>query len=288
MTISLLTIVRGRQSHLENQCRGLCESTRMPDEWVIVGMDQDVDLASSVRPPVKIKTARVDGDGKRLPLAEARNRAVEVSSGDQLVFLDVDCIPSAEMVDLFYEAMLDKQRLWMGRPRYLPQQAADGDWDLSDLEEAAVDHPLQPRLKGSEKLASKKYEMFWSLCFCISRSHFDRIGGFDERYEGYGGEDTDFAFSARRLGIPFGFVDAVAYHQYHAVYKPPMNHLSDIVSNAKRFHQKWGVWPMKSWLRAFANNGLVQFDPIVNRLDVVRAPTAEEVQQSRCYTPAGF
>jgi len=37
-------------------------------------------------------------------------------------------------------------------------------------------------------------------CGWIRRESFDRVGGMDERYEGWGGEDTDFAFRANLDG----------------------------------------------------------------------------------------
>ncbi|WP_436717806.1 galactosyltransferase-related protein [Roseiconus lacunae] len=288
MSLSLLTIVRGRQTHLANQFRGLCQSTMSPTEWIIVGMDQDVDVSEFRQTKFPIVTARVDGDGKRLPLAEARNQAAELSRGDTLIFLDVDCIPSAHMIERFAEVTQTHARLWMGSPRYLPEGVTKGNWDLVELDRIAVQHPLQPCLQENEQLVSSRYELFWSLCFAIRKDDFERLGKFDEQYRGYGGEDTDFAFSARRIGLPFAFVDAVAFHQYHAVYKPPMNHLVDVVSNARRFRQKWGVWPMESWLSAFANEGLVRFDPINDQLELLRKPTSDQIEQSLTRTPAGF
>ncbi|WP_409241961.1 glycosyltransferase family 2 protein, partial [Caballeronia sp. INML3] len=40
--------------------------------------------------------------------------------------------------------------------------------------------------------------MFWSLNFACHLNTFEQIGGFDDAYTGYGGEDTDFAFRAKR------------------------------------------------------------------------------------------
>ena len=75
----------------------------------------------------------------------------------------------------------------------------------------------------------------WSLCFAIGRTQFEKIGGFDTHYVGYGAEDTDFAFMARELNIEFYLTCDVIYHQQHSVYRPPLNHLSSIVVNANAF-----------------------------------------------------
>lgn len=250
MSISVLTIVRGRQRQLLNQAVGLSHSSRAIDEWIVVGMDQDVVFDRSLDLP--IRTSRVNGDGNRLPLAEARNHAASLCHTEQMIFLDVDCIPSATMVENFSTALSDDGRLWMGSPRYLPADAVEPPWSLDDLASLATRHPLQPSIEENERLASDRYELFWSLCFGINRSQFERIGGFDPTFDGYGGEDTDFAFAARRADIPFGFLGAKSFHQHHPVCKPPLNHFSEIIRNAKRFHRKWDVWPMESWLASFA------------------------------------
>ena len=75
---------------------------------------------------------------------------------------------------------------------------------------------------------------------------------------GYGGEDTDLGFTARQKGIDIWSIPgATAYHQHHETHDPPVQHLADIVANARCFRAKWGVWPMRGWLRAFADDGLI-------------------------------
>ncbi|GAB5513465.1 glycosyltransferase family 2 protein [Rhodopirellula baltica] len=286
MRISVLTIVRGRQTHLEIQLKGLLQSTVLPHEWIVVGMNQEVTLPDCER--FSIRTSSVHHPTEPLPLAQARNHAASLCTTDGMVFLDVDCIPSPDMIGKMVNALQAEDRLWMGCPRYLPAGAAVGDWQMDQLQQQAVDHPLQPQLGDHERQSSDRYEMFWSLCFAIGQSSFKRIGGFDDTFDGYGGEDTDFAFSARKAGVPFGFVNAVAYHQHHSVCKPPLNHLKPIVENAERFRRKWGVWPMESWLNAFAERELIDFDNDDDSIAIHRLPTESEIQKATSLTPAGF
>ena len=281
--ISVCTIVAGRQSHLANQARGLAKSDVRPDEWVVVGMNEDPAVPDV---PMPVVTGRQDRAG-RMPLAEARNAAAELASGDLLVFLDVDCIPGPAMIETFRETLAADDRLWMGDVRYLPKGAAAGDWTADSLAGRGVEHPLLPTLNG-RPLPSDDYTRFWSLCFACTPQTWRRIGGFDTSFGGYGGEDTDFAFAARKAGVPFGHCPARAYHQHHAVCQPPLNHLPSIVENARRFREKWGVWPMESWLAKFADAGYVDFNASQDRLEVLREPTTDEVDACRTETPAGF
>ncbi len=283
MSISVLTIVRGRQTHLENQLKGLLQSQVMPAQWIVVGMDQEVSVPMTDRLPVR--TDRVNGDGESLPLAKARNRAAAICKTEQMIFLDVDCIPSPTMIGTFQAALTDDERLWMGNAKYLPADATSDRWFLDDLASVAVDHPLQPKLESGHRRPSDQYEMFWSLCFAITQAMFDRIGGFDETFGGYGGEDTDFAFTARQAGVPFGFLGATAFHQHHVVCQPPLNHFHEILSNASHFHQKWNVWPMLSWLDAFQSAGLVEYDPRADQWRVLREPSDDEIRSAQTLTP---
>ena len=96
----------------------------------------------------------------------------------------------------------------------------------------------------------------------MRRSDFDALGGFCEDYAGYGAEDTDLAFAARAAGMPLTWVGgAHAWHQHHPTQDPPTGHVRDIVRNARVFHRRWGCWPMVGWLTAFAEAGLVDWEP---------------------------
>ncbi|HYH73989.1 MAG TPA: hypothetical protein VD764_12285, partial [Nocardioides sp.] len=54
---------------------------------------------------------------------------------------------------------------------------------------------------------------------------------------------------------------AGAVHQYHPSPSPPVQHVGDIVANANLFADKWGWWPMLSWLEEFRERGLVRRGP---------------------------
>ena len=286
MSISVMTVVRGRQTHLDNQRAGFIGSELQPDEWIVIGMGQDIQIPPL--PGVRLVTDRVEYDGENLPLAEARNRAAEICLNEKMVFLDVDCIPSRRMLTFFDKVLTESPQLWMGNALYLTSEATIGQWQTEDLRRDAVQHPLLPELGDGERLAASKYERFWSLCFGITKTDFAKIGGFDPRFDGYGGEDTDFALQARDADVEFGFVGATAYHQHHSVCKPPLNHFASIVRNAETFLKKWNVWPMESWLVQFAEQGLIDFTPDKNNLKVLRHPSSKEIEQATFSSPAGF
>ena len=122
--------------------------------------------------------------------------------------------------------------------------------------------PRGPSPDDDQILVSTEYELFWSLSFALTSPVWQRIGGFCTEYTGYGGEDTDYAQKAAAESITMRWVGgAHAFHQFHPISEPPIEHLADIVANAALFHRRWGWWPMQGWLNAFENQGLITRDP---------------------------
>jgi hypothetical protein len=59
----------------------------------------------------------------------------------------------------------------------------------------------------------------WYLDFCqaVRRQAVMDIGGFDEKFEGYGFDDDNFALRLQASGIRYQWSDVVCHHQYHDI-----------------------------------------------------------------------
>jgi len=229
---------------------------------VIVWLDAD---------PVPEETAfegavvvRVPPGEQGLRLAEGRNRGAEAARGTGasiLVFLDADCVPGPDLVARYETAAgMHDGALLCGPVTYLPEGVGVGDGDgLADVTHPHAARPA-PEPGTTVVATDAEYALFWSLSFAVSASTWERLVGFDPTYEGYGGEDTDFAFAARSAGVELVWVGgAHAYHQYHATSSPPWAHLDDILRNGRIFADRWGAWPMEGWLAAFADAGAISW-----------------------------
>ena len=268
MNVVVATIVHGRSRHLARQHEGLLRSTRAPDLHVVVAMD-DPDLEKSLDPvPYARQIVHVARQGQHLPLARARNVGAQTAlaaGAETMVFLDVDCIPSTGLLTAYEAAALHpttSRDLLCGPVTYLPPPPPDG-YDLMTLRSLGTPHAARPLpAPGTVERTREGYELFWSLSFALTGQTWFDIGGFDEAYVGYGGEDTDFARRAEAAGTVLAWVrDADAFHQFHPVSAPPIEHVDDIVRNAAQFHRRWGDWPMEGWLSAFEERGLVRRRP---------------------------
>lgn len=280
--MKVITLVHGRSNHLANLIRGLESSSLVPDQLWIVHMNEPP--RGLVSESFAIHSVRVDEPGG-LPLARARNRVTAIDPEAPWVFLDVDCIPGRDLLAHYREGLdVQPDALHMGQVRYLPEGANGDGWTAAQLYARGVEHPLAKYRDGPG--SALPHHLFWSLNFACMGRTFARIGGFDEDYQGYGGEDTDFAFRARQAGVVLLDNAATAFHQYHPTYDPPLNHFADIVANARRFHGRWGVWPMEGWLRAFSDEGLVQWTG--ECLEIIQMPSADRVAQALDTKRLGF
>jgi GT2 family glycosyltransferase len=273
--LSVLTLVRNRAGHLHELVEGLRRSARVPDELVVVDMSDTPVTMPATDFPVVIE--RLDATG--LPLAEARNRAAAAARHDRLVFLDVDCIPMRDCLGRLADTLADHDGLACADIRYLGPDDARSGWDEATLIERGRRHPVRDFPAQGIRIEPNP-GLFWSLGFAVRRQTFERIGGFDAGFVGYGAEDTDVGFRAAVAGVPLLFVaGAVACHQHHETFEPPVQHLADIVANAQRFHAIWGRWPMEGWLAAFRTMGLVEWSDTA--LSIRRLPAPDEIDACR-------
>ncbi|MFN3473038.1 MAG: glycosyltransferase family 2 protein [Blastomonas sp.] len=265
--ISVLTIVRNRAGHLAQLVEGLRRSSQPPAELVVVDMASDTPVEiGDTSFPVHVKRLATE----RLPLAEARNLAARHASSENLLFLDVDCIPMRALIGAIDQALEHSDALICAEVLYLGPDDARGQWDEVDLASRGKPHPVRD-FPAHGLRTEINPGLFWSLAFGIRRARFEALGGFDEAFRGYGGEDTDFGFRADAAGLPLLFMGGPgAFHQHHPSPDPPLQHFDDIVRNAQIFRERWGFWPMEGWLRQFEKMGLLCIEP--SALHVLRRP----------------
>ena len=262
---AVITIAHGRHDHWRMQRAALARSRTVVDDHVLVAID-DRGYADGARgtelPAVRVIEIDTHPDG--LPLARARNvgaRAALDAGAELLVFLDVDCLPSPDLVDGYRSAAASpasRGSLLCGPVTYLPPPPLGG-YDLDRLHEHDAPHPARPAPEPGEVVVGGRHDLFWSLSFAVDAPTWSRIGGFDEDYVGYGGEDTDFGQRARAAGVDIAWVgDARAYHQHHPTEDPPLRHLDAILRNGAVFAARWGWWPMRGWLDGFVRAGIIE------------------------------
>ena len=205
-----------------------------------------------------------------LPLARARNagarRALDAGA-ELLVFLDVDCIPGAALLQRYEAAAAGGPALLCGPVAYLPPAPRAG-YPTADLHALASPHPARPVPPEDESPARRRSR---AVLDAVLRRHAPPRGacsaGSARTTSATAARTPTSARSPRRAGVELAWVGgAWAYHQHHATAVPPVQPPRPTSSrNAALFHRRWGWWPMRGWLTAFAERGLARHDPAADR-----------------------
>ena len=281
MPVSVLTLVRNRTGYLHGLLAALAAAPEHAAEVVVAVCGGEDPRPGAPPTPFPVRFLDVDS-GERIAYSPARNACAEAASADRLLFLDADCVPLPGALAAFDGALAAEDALAIGDVLYLPPGLDVDPADVGALARAGRRHPARPVPPDAGWERSDRYDLVWGLSIGVRRSTFRALGGFDEGYGGYAGEDTDLAEAARRAGVPLVVVGGAAVaHRHHDVFEPPVQQLAATVANAQRFRDKWGWWPMGGWLAGFADLGLVEWSPDAERAVVLREPTPAEVEAAR-------
>lgn len=155
--------------------------------------------------------------------AAARNLGAAATDAEVLCFLDADTVPEPDYIRRIVRLpAIAPDTLVVGRRRHADLSA----WPPSQLTDwwsggAAPRLFDEPRWLSAEydrsgdllRLDHRSYRYLISSVMCCSRLLFDEIGGFDESFRHYGGEDWEFAHRALVAGAVLHHArDAVAWH----------------------------------------------------------------------------
>jgi GT2 family glycosyltransferase len=194
----------------------LCAQTLPPAE-VVIADDGSPDLPRTPRPPTPaggppVRVVTQPDRGFRA--AAARNLGVRHSDREVLVFLDADTVPEPGFLDaLTRRVAVCPDVLAVGRRRHADLSGLAPGADPCTLPELPEPAWLREGYAGSRDLLDadgRSFRYVISAVLACRRSLFDDLGGFDERFVGYGGEDWDLAYRAWNAG-------AVLVHERAAV-----------------------------------------------------------------------
>jgi GT2 family glycosyltransferase len=154
-------------------------------------------------------------------LSYTRNRGIELSSGEWILFLDDDILPAPDLLLQFTNAILNEPAATaFGGVVQLPAPVNDFTQALTD---AGYTHFF--------KLAVTEKELSWPVGACMMYRR-SRIGGirFSELFGKDGGEEVDFAILVRKesggriLAVPAAVIEHPWWHDGRPDFSRPFSY----------------------------------------------------------------
>jgi GT2 family glycosyltransferase len=167
-----------------------------PFDVVIVDDDSDDDTPAVLAELAAASSLRiaVERQSPRAGQSAGRNRGWQRATGELVLFTDDDCVPRPGWAATVCRALADAD-LVQGRTVPAPDQAANDGPFSRTLHIASAD--------GSYATCNMGYRRSW----------LERVGGFDETFRQFAGEDTDLALRCIDDGALFAFAaDATVEH----------------------------------------------------------------------------
>lgn len=192
----------------------LCAQTLPPAEVVITDDGSaEPPRAPAGGPPVRVVTQPDLG----FRAAAARNAGARAARGEVLVFVDADTVPGPGFVEAMTRRVaVCPDVLAVGRRRHADLAATPVGSDPAAAPPLPDPAWLRHAYTASRDLLDadgRSFRFVISAVLACRRSLFDDLGGFDERFVGYGGEDWDLAYRAWNAGaVLVHEPDAVAWH----------------------------------------------------------------------------
>jgi GT2 family glycosyltransferase len=215
-TVSVVVVHFEQQAELDRTLAALARQTYPAHLLEVVVVDDG--SAAAPRMSHGARLLRQADEGFRL--SAARNLGAAGSTGDILCFLDADTAPEPDYVRALTRLpALAPETVTVGRRRHTQFErfAADAPLEVA-APLAALDDPawLADAYAASGNLLesdNRSYRFVIGAVIACSRWFFDSVGGFDESFTQYGGEDWEWAHRAWLAGAVLAHVpDAVAWH----------------------------------------------------------------------------
>ncbi|MCU7556040.1 galactosyltransferase-related protein [Alteromonas sp. ASW11-19] len=243
-TFSAVTIVKSRLEQLQRLVTQLEACDPAPQELILVWMTRpsDYSLLKSDQFPIVHKFVT----GETLPIAKARNKGIAAVSSERFVYMNVDAVIPPDIFSQLQDNHAS-DTIYSTHIQYVTKPALNQRHTdlLSDTQ-----HHVDCERKESD----------YSALFCMRKQDFETVGGFDERFDGFGINDEDFFTAARHSNLTVTPLDAVTFVQYRPHYRCPLNHFLDFSRNAEIYRRKWQEYPCKDVLMRYAEQGYINKD----------------------------
>jgi glycosyltransferase involved in cell wall biosynthesis len=219
MHICVIVATYNRPDALRAVLAGFCEQTDRDFDLLIAddgSRDDTRALVQSIAAKAPIALAHVWHEDTGFRLAAIRNRAAAQARGDYLIFVDGDCVPLPDFVARHRALaepgwMVAGNRLLLSEGftrRVLAERVPIHRWTLPQWIAARrrgdinrVLPLLRLPLGPLRRLGGTRWPRVRGCNMAVWRGDLATVNGFDESFQGWGYEDSDFAVRLVNAGI---------------------------------------------------------------------------------------
>lgn len=197
LTVSVVIPAYNRSTTLRRTLDSLAaqnpDSPRFDVHVADDGSEEDIRSVVEATSGIEVHYHRRDGEG--FGAGQARNLAARAATGDIVVFLDSDCLVEPDFVlgHASWHAAGGKTVVIGGRTRGV----MGSEDDLADYRKR-----LRRRTAGLQH-GSEMFRSFVTANVSLPLDLFREVGGFDERFHRWGGEDNELGWRLWSAGATF-------------------------------------------------------------------------------------
>lgn len=229
MHVSVILSTYNRARYLELSLLGYMRQTCKDFEVVIAddgSTDETQGLIERYQKLASFPIKHVWQENKGRRKARILNKAIRLTSHDYLLFSDGDCVPKGDFIEAHARNCQKGYFLGGGHVRLTkdysatltPESVSQGLYEQA----LTPEHLWNLRWKQWKNLfymliGKKRRPKFIGLNISVDKHSVFEINGFDENYEGWGQEDSDFRERLKRWGLrPRSILtQAIVFHLYH-------------------------------------------------------------------------
>jgi len=261
--VSIIVSTYNRPETLDLCLQSIKKQSVLPNE-VVIGDDgsknETKELIEKIQQDFPVPLIHVWQEDKGFRLAMSRNKAVAASESEYIIEIDGDLILNSRFVEdhLFFAQkgyflkggrvnLTEKYTKKVCQTRKLPKRITVFSKGIMRRINSIHCIPLSkyfaPRYKKNRILGLGCNMSFW-------KDDFIKINGYDEFFEGWGGEDYDFANRLQNSGVKRLYLkfSGIVYHLWHQDF-----YMHNADKNRKYYSEK------KDEVRSWCEKGVNQY-----------------------------
>lgn len=190
-TVSYIIPTMLRQDFTVNLLNDLAQQSYLPSQVIVVDATpeekRNLELYQPEKYPFEVQFIWQQSKGS----CRARNEAIDLCTGDYIVFGDDDIRVPADFIENHIRLL---QTYNAGACNGLDIRADHQKQNLNDLEEKLIDYEHRRWHVGATPIFSNANS-------CVKRSYVNQLIGNDVNFDGGYGEDGDFGLSLAKMGV---------------------------------------------------------------------------------------